>query len=281
MMNASEPRCSSFIIHPTKMATNQKWALITGASSGIGRALAFEFAGKGYNLFLTSLDDDPLQQVAATCRQQYNIEAQAYVGDLSRLESVDGLIAALFAPPIEVELLVNNAGFGVGGSFLKTNLAQELNLVNLQLVAMLNLTKAVLPQMRARNKGRILNVASVYSFAPVPFQAVYSACKAFLLVFSESLREELKGTGVTVTTLCPGTVRTEFRTRAGIAHRNQAAGASPEAVAKIAARQTLKGKHLVVPGFANRVFVFFTRRLPVSVVPRLVRFINSARGVNE
>jgi short-subunit dehydrogenase len=263
------------------MDTKQTWALITGASSGIGKAVAFEFAGKGYNLFLTSWDEQPLQQVAADCHQQFNVETQAYVADLTRLESVDGLIQALFAPPIEIEFLVNNAGFGVGGEFLKTDLARELDLLNVQLVAMLKLTKAVLPQMRARNKGRILNVASVYSFAPVPFQAVYSACKAFLLTFSESLRGELKGTGVTVTALCPGTVRTEFRSRAGIAHRNDAAGVTPEAVAKIAVRQTLRGKHLVVPGFASKVFVFFARRLPVSVVPRIVRYINSVRGVNK
>jgi uncharacterized protein len=263
------------------MATNQKWALITGASSGIGRAVAFELAAQGYNLFMTSRNEQPLRQVAADCRQQYNVETQARVADLARLESVDGLIRALPAPPLEIEFLVNNAGFGVGGEFLKTDLAQELSLLNVQLAAMLKLTKAVLPQMRARKKGRILNVASVYSFAPAPFQAVYSGCKAFLLTFSESLREELKGTGVTVTVLCPGTTRTEFRARAGIAHRNDAAGASPEAVAKIAVRQTLRGKPLVVPGFANRFFVFFMRRLPVSVVPGVVRFINSARGVNE
>jgi len=258
-----------------------KWVLITGASSGIGKALAFELAGRGYNLFLTSQDEQPLHQVAAECRQQYNIETQAHVADLSCLESVDGLIAALLVAPIEVECLVNNAGFGVGGEFLRTDLARELDLLNVQLAAMLKLTKTVLPQMIARKKGRILNVASVYAFAPVPFQAVYSATKAFLLSFSEALGEELKHTGVTVTTLCPGTTRTEFRARAGIAQKNKAAGASPEAVAKIAVRQALKGKHLVVPGFANRVFVFFTRHLPVSVVPLLVRLINSARGVNE
>jgi len=165
----------------------KKWVTITGASSGIGKALAFEFASKGYNLFLTSQDELPLHQVAAQCRQQYNIETQAYVADLCHLESVDGLIAALFAAPIEVEFLVNNAGFGVGGEFLKTDLARELDLLNVQLAAMLKLTKAVLPQMMARKKGRILNVASVYSFAPVPFQAVYSAAKAFLLTFSEAL----------------------------------------------------------------------------------------------
>jgi short-subunit dehydrogenase len=263
------------------MATNPKWALITGASSGIGKAVAFELAGRGYNLFLTSWDEEPLRQTAADFHQQFNVETRAYVADLTRRESVDGLMQALFAPPIEIEILVNNAGFGVGGEFLKTDLARELDLVNLQLVATLKLTKAVLPQMVARKKGRILNVASVYSFAPVPFQAVYSACKAFLLTFSESLRGELKGTGVTVTALCPGTVRTEFRSRAGIAHRNQAAGATPEAVAKIAVRQTLRGKHLAVPGFTSKVFVFFARRLPVSVVPRIVRYINSIRGVNE
>lgn len=263
------------------MASKQKWALITGASSGIGKAVAFELAGKGYNLFLTSWDEQPLRQVAADCQRQCNVEARAYVADLSRLDLVDDMIRALFAPPIEIDILVNNAGFGVGGEFLKTDLARELGLLNLQLVATLKLTKAVLPKMVARKKGRILNVASVYSFAPVPFQAVYSACKAFLLTFSESLRGELKGTGVTVTALCPGTVRTEFRSRAGITHRNQAAGATPEAVAKIAVRQTLRGKHLVVPGFTSKVFVFFARCLPVSIVPRIVRYINSVRGVNE
>ena len=263
------------------MATMQNWALITGASSGIGRAVAAELARQGYNLYLTARDEQSLQQVAADCQQRYKIESQIHAADLSRPESVDGLIRAVAAQPSEIEILVNNAGFGVGGEFLKTDLARELDLMNVQLAATLKLTKAVLPQMIARKKGRILNVASVYSFAPAPYQAVYSGCKAFLLSLSESLRVELKGTGVTVTALCPGTTRTRFRARAGIAHRNDAAGASPEAVARVAVRQTLQGKPLVVPGFANKLFVFVTRRLPFSLVPRVVRFINSARGVNE
>lgn len=263
------------------MAIIQKWALITGASSGIGKAVACEFARKGYNLFLASQDDGPLQQTAADFRRQFNVETQFYLADLTRMEAIEGLIQAVSVPPIEIEILVNNAGFGVGGEFLSTDLTRELNLVNLQLTATLKLTKAVLPQMTARKKGRILNVASVYSFAPVPFQAVYSACKAFLFTFSESLRIELQGSGVTVTVLCPGTVRTEFRSRAGIAHRNQSAGLTPEMVAKLAVRQTLRGKHLVVPGFSSKFFVFCARRLPVSVVPRIVRYINSLRGVNK
>ncbi|HET7841275.1 MAG TPA: SDR family oxidoreductase [Terriglobia bacterium] len=263
------------------METKQTWALITGASSGIGKAVAIELAAKGYNVFLASNDDGPLQQTAADLHQQFNVETQFYLADLTRMESIEGLIQAVSAPPIEIEILINNAGFGVGGEFLKTDLAREMALVNLQLATTLKLTKAILPQMVARKKGRILNTASVYSFAPVPFQAVYSACKAFLFTFSESLRGELRGTGVTVTALCPGTVRTEFRSRAGIAHRNQSAGVTPEAVAKLAVRQTLRGKHLVVPGISSKFFVFCARRLPVAVVPRIVRYINSVRGVNK
>jgi short-subunit dehydrogenase len=263
------------------MAANKKWALITGASSGIGKALAFVFAAKGYNLFLTARNEQTLRQVAENCTQEFNIETEVHPADLSHLEAVDDLIKASFAAPIEIEILVNNAGFGVHGKFVETPIEKELDMLNVQLAATLKLTKALLPGMVARKIGRILNVASVYSFAPVPFQAVYSACKAFMLSFSAALREEVKGTGVTVTVLCPGTTQTEFRARAGIAEKNKSSGATAESVARIAVRQTLKGKQLVVPGFPNRLFVFLTRRLPFAVVPRLVRLINNARGVND
>jgi short-subunit dehydrogenase len=264
-----------------KMVENKKWVLITGASSGIGKALALEFASRGYNLFLTARHEESLWQVAADCGRKFKIETEIYLADLSRLEAVDDLVRVLSASGKEFEILVNNAGFGVQGEFQQTDIDQELKMLNVQLAAMLKLTKALLPNMIARKSGRILNVASVYSFAPVPFQAVYSACKAFILSFSAALREELKGTAVTVTVLCPGTTRTEFRARAGISEKNKSAGVSAETVAQIAARQTLRGKHLVVPGFSNRLFVFFARRLPFAVVPRLVRLINNARGVNE
>ena len=263
------------------MAANNKWALITGASSGIGKALAFEFAARGYNLFLTGRNEQSLRQVAVDCGQKFNVQTKIHSADLSRLEAVDSLIRALSAKPLEFELLVNNAGFGVHGQFVETAIGQELDMLQVQLAAMLELTKALLPNMLARKNGRILNVASVYSFAPVTFQAVYSACKAFMLSFSTSLAEELRGTGVTVTALCPGITQTEFRARAGIVEKNTSSGATAQAVAQIAARQTLRGKRLVVPGFPNRVFVFFARRVPFAILPRLVRLINNARGVNE
>jgi uncharacterized protein len=261
------------------MASNSKWALITGASSGIGRALAFEFAAHGFNVFLTARNEESLRQVAAECAQKFSIETKVHPADLSDSEAVDALLQALSASPIEI--LVNNAGFGVVGEFAQTTVQTELQMLDVQLSATLKLTKALLPSMVARKSGGILNVASVYSFAPVPFQAVYSACKAFMLSFSESLGEELKGTGVTVTVICPGTTKTEFRKRAGVEEESVSRGVTAESVARIAVRQTLKGKHLVVPGFANRVFVFFSRRLPISWVPRLVRSINKARGVNR
>ena len=256
-----------------------KWALITGASSGIGKALAFEFASRGYGLFLTGRNEQSLQQIAAECALKFGINTEIHLADLSNLEAVNDL--ALSAARFEIEILVNNAGFGVQGEFAKTELDAELKMLNVQLAAMLKLTKALLPGMMARKSGRILNIASVYSFAPVPFQAVYSACKAFMLSFSAALREELKSSGVTVTVLCPGTTQTAFRARAGITEKDKSAGVSAETVAQIAVRQTLRGKHLVIPGFSNRLFVFLARRLPYAFVPRFVRFINNARGVNE
>ena len=153
--------------------------------------------------------------------------------------------------------------------------------MDLQANAILKLTKAVLPGMISRRTGRILNVASLYSFAPVPFQSVYAASKAFLMSFSTALNEELRGTGVTLSVLCPGITQTEFRSRAGIREKNRAAGATAEKVAEIAARETLKGRLLVVPGFFNKLFVFLARRLPISAVPRVVKLINKKRGVND
>jgi short-subunit dehydrogenase len=263
------------------MSANKKWALITGASSGIGRALAFEFAARGYNLFLAARNEEALRQVAADCRREFKVDTEIRAADLSNLEAIDALVRGLCAPPLEIEILVNNAGFGVHGQFIETDLDTELRMLNLQLAATMKLTNVLLPGMVARKNGRILNVASVYSFAPVPYQAVYSACKAFMLSFSASLGEELKHTGVTVTAFCPGTTQTEFRARAGITERNKSAGVTAESVARIAARQTLKGKSLVVPGFTNRLFVFLVRRLPFAVVPRIIRMINNARGVND
>jgi len=219
-----------------------------------------------------------LTAVAAQCSSRHGVETEVVAADLSRTESVDNVIAALASKPRRYEVLVNNAGFGIHGDFASSDIDQNIQLVNVQLAASLRLTRAVVPSMIARGSGRILNVASLYSFSPVPFQSVYGACKAFLLSFSSSLKNELQGTGVTVTVYCPGVTQTEFRSRAGIGQKRQGAGMTAEAAAQIAYIETLRGKHIVVPGFINRLYVFLAQHLPPSTVPSIVRFINRQRG---
>jgi short-subunit dehydrogenase len=260
------------------MANSGKWAIITGASSGIGKALAFQFAAGGFNLVLTARNESALNDVAAQCARQYSVDVEVIPADLARAESVDSLIDAINAKSRRYEVLANNAGFGIHGDFASGDIEQDLQLVNVQIAAALKLTKAVLPAMISRGNGRILNVASVYSYSPVPFQSVYGACKAFLLSFSSSLQNEIRDTGVTVTVFCPGVTQSEFRARAGIREKRKDSGLTSHAAAHIAYIETLKGTHIVVPGMFNRLFVFVARHLPYSSVPGLLRFINRQRG---
>jgi short-subunit dehydrogenase len=260
------------------MSEDSKWAVITGASSGIGKALAFEFAAGGFNLFLTGRNEVTLAAVAAECARRHSVETEVVPADLSAREGVESLVAALGSRPYIYEVLVNNAGFGIQGSFASTSIDENIDLLNVQLTAALTLTRTVLPAMVSRGRGRLLFVASVYSFSPVPLQSVYAAAKAFLLSFSSSLANELRETGVTVTVFCPGVTQTEFRSRAGIAERNSHLGMTAEAAGRVAYIETLRGTHIVVPGFFNRIFVFVVRLLPAAWVPALVRFINRRRG---
>jgi uncharacterized protein len=260
------------------MSHSRKWGIVTGASSGIGRALAREFAAGGFNVLLTGRNGVELDRVAKECSDEFHVDTRVVIADLSRSQSVDALIEAIAAPSNDYEVLVNNAGFGVHGDFAATDVDKELEMVNVQLAAMMKLTKAVLPGMIGRRRGRILNVGSVYSYAPVPLQSVYAACKAFLLSFSASLRNELAGTGVTVTLLCPGITQTDFRARAGIAEKNKKSGITAQAVAHIGFVETMRGKSVAIPGLPNRLFVVVAKLLPGSTFTGIIRFINSLRG---
>jgi uncharacterized protein len=260
------------------MTSDGKWAIITGASSGIGKALAMEFASGGLNVVLTGRSEQALAEVAKDCRAKFRVAAEIIPAELSGSDTTDRLINAIIAQPRQYEILVNNAGFGVNGSFSDTDIQSEIDLVNVQLTAALKLTKAVLPGMISRRSGRILNVGSVYSYAPVPFQSVYSACKAFLLSFSAAIRNELSESGVTVTVFCPGITQTEFRSRAGIAEKNKSSGMTAEAAARIAVQGTMRGKPVVIPGVGNRVFVLLAKLLPNTSFTNIIRYINRKRG---
>jgi short-subunit dehydrogenase len=257
---------------------NSKWAIVTGASSGIGKALALEFAAHGFNILLIARNQAALAQAAEECARKSGVETEIIAADLSEDGSLERLNSELASSDRRYEVLVNNAGFGIHGDFASTDIHENLQLVNVQLAAALTLTRAVLPGMISRHSGRILNVASVYSFSPVPFQSVYAACKAFLLSFSSALENELKETGVTVTVFCPGATQTEFRSRAGIRQKRADSGMTAESAARIAYLETMRGKHVVVPGLINRIFVLLTQLMPDAVVPGFVRFINRQRG---
>lgn len=256
------------------MSETRGRVLITGATSGIGRALALEFARRGYPLFLTGRNHVELEKLST----ESGVDTVVHAADLSLPDDRKRLCASIAAH--DIEILVNNAGFGVKGDFADTSLEDELGMLEVQIAAMLELTKAVLPGMRSRRKGSILNVASVYSFSPVPQQSVYAAAKAFIYSFSSSLRDEVKDHGINVSVLAPGITRTNFRTRAGIADKANS-GLTAEAVSKIAVDELLRGKTLIVPGTSNKIFVFLTRHLPASLSAKLINFINARRGVRK
>lgn len=255
-----------------------KKALITGASSGIGKALAVEFAKHGFDLLLTARNGERLASLADELRDRYGVDVVMSVADLANAENLESLINLAASESIDV--LVNNAGFAVKGDFTETAIRDETEMLDVQLSAMLKLTKAVLPNMVKERSGLILNVASVYSFSPVPQQSVYAACKSFIYSFSSSLKAELRSTGVSVSVLAPGITRTEFRTRAGIADK-KTVGMSAEAVAEIAVQRALKGHFLIIPGLQNRLFVFLSRHLPLSITTYLIKRINTHRGLGS
>lgn len=256
----------------------KKWVIITGASSGIGKALAFEFAKNGFNLFLAARNENALTEVSEACQRKFNIKSEVFPVDLADADSTDHLVKEISGRKFDV--LVNNAGFGIKGDFVETNIHDELKMLNVQLVALLRLTKAVLPKMVESKRGNILSVASVYSFAPAPMQSVYSASKAFILNFSSALQNEVKHANVQISVVCPGITQTEFRTRAGIVDKKDS-GMTAEKVAEISFLQMMKGRHIIIPGFQNKFFVFMARYIPSELFTSVVRWINDRRGVNQ
>jgi len=188
--------------------SNPATALITGASSGIGEAIAREFAGKGLNLVITARRGDRLAALAETLSDQVDVHIVAC--DLATSDGPDQLIAALSEKGLHIDILVNNAGIATSGRVQDLDAADAQKMVALNILALTGLTQALLPAMLEQGSGRILNVASVAGFQPVPSMAIYAATKAYVLSLTEGLSEDLRGTGVSVTALCPGLTRTEM-----------------------------------------------------------------------
>jgi short-subunit dehydrogenase len=231
-------------------------ALITGASSGIGLELAHLFAKDGYNLVLVARNRTQLESLAKELRSKHQVQVMVIVQDLANTSAPQAIADQLARHSIEVEVLINNAGTQVYGEFAEANLERQLDLIQINMIALVDLTHRLLPGMIRHGCGRILNVGSTGSFAPGPLNAVYCATKAFILSFSEAIGAELAGTGVTVTALCPGATKTAFITRHGMQDVRIFRNAmSPVHVAQIGYRALHRGRPLVVAGLRNQVQV--------------------------
>lgn len=199
--------------------------VVTGASSGIGEQIARRLAGDGYNLTLVDREAEPLEQVAGELRDKHSVEVRTFAADLRNPDSREAAISQAHEGGRQIEVLVNCAGLGAAGPFVESTAQRELELVDVNVKALVDLTWLVLPEMLDRDRGAILNVASGAGFQPMPRFAVYAASKAFVLTFTESLAADLMGTGVSATALCPGPTHTRFVDRAGL---NSAESATPE-----------------------------------------------------
>lgn len=247
-----------------------KTALITGASSGIGRELANLFAQDGYNLVLVGRSNDQLNNLADTYREQFSITTTVINKDLADPKSPEEIYAETQQQNIQVDVLVNDAGFGEYGKFAtETDLQAELQIIQVNATALVHLTKLYLKDMVARNDGKILMLGSEVSVSPNPMMAVYGGTKAFIKSFSEGIRNELKDTNVTITVLMPGATNTNFFNRAGAAHvkgADPSKTANPAEVAKEGYEALMKNKDHVVAGWINKARVAMAHILPDPLI---------------
>jgi short-subunit dehydrogenase len=255
-------------------------ALITGASSGIGSELARVCAGHGHDVVLVARSARNLAELAAALEREHRVRAQVIAADLSTAAGVERVVQRVAELKLPIDMLVNNAGFGVWGPFVETPLDVELQMIHVNVVALTHLTKRLLPQMLARQSGRILNVASTAAFLPGPLMAVYYATKAYVLSFSEALANEVDGSGVTVTALCPGPTASNFQAAAGLEQSKLVFGktlATSREVAEAGYDAMMSGGTVVVPGLSNRLIVNVPRFLPRRAVAKIVRAAQERR----
>jgi len=251
-------------------------ALITGASSGIGLDLAHLFAADGHDVVLVARSEGKLRDLARELEAKHGVKAHVLVADLAKSAAP----REVFERAPAVDILVNNAGYGLTGKFAETELQTELDMIQVNIAALTPLTKLFLPPMLQRGRGRILNVASTAAFQPGPLMAVYYATKAYVLSFSDAIGEELRGTGVTVTALCPGPTATGFQKTAEMGSEALLKIMRPVSsmeVARAGYRGLMRGTRVVVPGVKNKIGVQSIRLTPRAVATRVVRALQERR----
>lgn len=246
-----------------------KWALVTGASAGIGRALAEQLAAGGANLVLTARRRERLEELTSSLREKHGVKTEILPADLATPGAPDQIRTFTQAKNLEIELLINNAGFGAYGALHKSDLARQLEMIQVNCSAVVHLTRLYLPEMVARGHGDILIVASVAAFQAVPYISTYAATKAFDLRFAEGIAEEVRRHGVHVCALCPGSTTTEFREVAGQPEHTFHGAETAEKVAQVGLRALAQGKSSVISGLRNKLSVEGQRLAPRSLVTRV------------
>jgi short-subunit dehydrogenase len=248
------------------------FTLVTGASRGLGMAFARELAESHHNLVLVARSPEPLHAFASELRRSKLVAVIDIQIDLSSPGAGQSLAEQLSSSGIPIDLLVNNAGFGLRGEFRNLSLPQQLDMLRLNNQAVIELTYSLLPGMLERRQKGIINISSTAGFQPIPFASAYSATKAFLTTFSLALEQELRACGVTVVTVCPGRLHKNPQSASEQPVRGSWAGIyqSPEEVVRDALRVLANGGGLTVPGALNKFSVFAQRLIPRKLVPRMV-----------
>jgi short-subunit dehydrogenase len=262
-------------------AAAHETVLITGASSGIGLELSKCFAADGCRLVLVARNTAALQSLAAELQQKHKIETFVLTADLSLPETPARIFKELQGRGIVVDVLVNNAGFGALGTFAELPLQRQLEMLQVNITALTELTGLFLPGMIQRQRGGILNVGSVAGFEPGPGMAIYHATKAYVLSFSEALAEELIGTNVTVTALCPGPTTTNFGKVANFLRERQLKKIpkmSAQKVAEYGHDAYRKGRVLAIPGLRNYFLIFLIKVMPRRYVRKIAKHFNSTKN---
>lgn len=270
-------------MNTTNQFIRQKTVLITGASSGIGYEFAKLFAQNNYNLVLVARSQQKLIQVADELKEKFGISVKIITKDLAIPTSPEEIFTEIQQESLKIDILVNNAGFATYGLFSEIDLNTELQMLQLNVVALTHLTKLFLREMHKQKEGKILNIASTAAFQPGPLMAVYYATKAYVLSFSEAIANELSGSGITVTALCPGPTASGFQQRADMEQSklvNNKKIMDAETVAIIGYRGLMKNQRVVVPGRKNQLLALSIRFTPRNLVTQIVRNMQSKTSVH-
>ncbi|MEC4676442.1 MAG: SDR family oxidoreductase [Nitrospirota bacterium] len=249
----------------------KKTVLITGTTSGIGQELSEVLARERFNLVLVSRAEQKLRVQKEDLKKKYGGEVYTLAQDLSESKAPEEVFSDVQRQGIHIDILVNNAGFNESGPFYETSLEKELHMLQVHIASLTHLTKLFLPAMIKNKYGKILNLGSTGSFAPCPLDAVYCASKAYVLSFSSAIRAELAGSGVTVSTLCPGATKTEFAKKANMENTLLFSRfvMEPQEVATIAYREFMRNKKVIIPGLYNRLLVLSIPFTPGKILEKI------------